>query len=206
MQSMVRALISRIDDLPPLDSLSQKGEAAMHIVLGILGPIITVLILLNRLAEAGIDLGGLNPFLWQRRRKWRNQYTGNPLFQIESPMDAAGILLVSTAKADGDISLEEKKALQAMFEKEFNLSSKDAAGLFISSVHLIGDGVQLRAEVERFLKPNKEQFSQAQIALTLRLLNEVAAVGGSAHPNTTQFLASVAKELQAGNGKSREWG
>ena len=37
----------------------------MHIILGVLGAVITILILLNRLAEAGIDLGGLNPFLWR---------------------------------------------------------------------------------------------------------------------------------------------
>ena len=79
----------------------------MHIILGILGSLITVLILLNRLADAGIDLGGLNPYLWQRRRKWRNKYEGNPVFKIESPMDAAAILMVATAKADGDISLDE---------------------------------------------------------------------------------------------------
>ena len=60
----------------------------MHIIFGLLGTIVTILILLNRLADAGIDLGGLNPFLWSRRRKWRKQYEGNPVFKIENPMDA----------------------------------------------------------------------------------------------------------------------
>ena len=55
----------------------------MHIILGMLGTIVTILILLNRLAEAGIDIGGLNPFLWNRRRKWKKMYQGNPVFKIE---------------------------------------------------------------------------------------------------------------------------
>ena len=33
----------------------------MHVLLGILGSIITILILLKRLADAGIDLAGLQP-------------------------------------------------------------------------------------------------------------------------------------------------
>jgi len=42
-------------------------------ILAVLGVIVTILILLNRLANAGMDLGGLNPFLWQRRRNWRKR-------------------------------------------------------------------------------------------------------------------------------------
>jgi len=34
----------------------------MHIILGVLGAIVTILVLLNRLADAGIDVGWLNPF------------------------------------------------------------------------------------------------------------------------------------------------
>ena len=45
----------------------------MPYLLGFLGLLVTVLILLSRLADAGIDLGGLNPFLWRRRRAWRQK-------------------------------------------------------------------------------------------------------------------------------------
>lgn len=41
----------------------------MHIVLGLLGTLVTILWLLYRLAEMGIDLGGLNPWAWRRRRQ-----------------------------------------------------------------------------------------------------------------------------------------
>ena len=60
----------------------------MHIVLGLLGAIVTILVLLSRLADAGISLGGLNPFLWHRRRKWQNKMSGDPIFQVDHPMDA----------------------------------------------------------------------------------------------------------------------
>ena len=106
----------------------------MHILLGALTTIVTILILLNRLAEAGIDLGGLNPYLWNRRRKWRNAYTGNPVFKIEDPKDATAILMVAAVKSDGDMTKEDKGLLLKLFENEFHLSKKDAAGLMISTV------------------------------------------------------------------------
>lgn len=176
----------------------------MHIILGILGPVITILILLNRLAEAGIDIGGLNPFLWHRRRKWRKKYTGNPLFQIDSPMDAAGILLVGAAKADGDISIEEKKHIQEIFETEFHLNAKDAAGLFISSVHLIGDGNELRNNLSRFIKPSKEKFNDHQIKSTLDVLARISSLGGSVHPNVSEYIADIEKHLQPAISKQQE--
>ena len=40
----------------------------MHIILGALGSIVTILYMLDRL---GIDIGGLNPFYWYRRRAFR---------------------------------------------------------------------------------------------------------------------------------------
>ena len=56
----------------------------MHIVLGLLGAIVAILASLNllfiRLADAGIDIKGLNPVLMHRRRKWRKTYEGQPIF------------------------------------------------------------------------------------------------------------------------------
>ena len=60
----------------------------MPAILGLLGTIVTILWLLYRLAEMGIDLGGLNPFLWRRRRKWKKHYEANPIYKIDSPMEA----------------------------------------------------------------------------------------------------------------------
>ena len=66
----------------------------MHIIISLLGTIITVLVLLNRLAQAGISLGGLNPFLWKRRQKWKKQYEGNPISVSYTHLTLPTILLV----------------------------------------------------------------------------------------------------------------
>ena len=58
----------------------------MHILLGLLGTIVTILVLLYRLSDSGIDLGGLNPFSWRRQRAWRQKFAANPIFSLEDPV------------------------------------------------------------------------------------------------------------------------
>ncbi len=143
-------------------------------ILAILGAIITVLILLNRLAEAGIDLGGLNPFLWNRRRKWSKKYEGDPIFKVSDPMDATAILMVGIAKSEGDMTKESKEKILSLFESEFGLSKKESVSLLISSTHLHGTGEELRANVKKILKPSINSFSVTQAESALSLTKSLA--------------------------------
>jgi len=177
----------------------------MHIILAALGMVVSILVLLNRLAEAGIDIGGLNPFLWNRRRKWRNMYQGNPVFKIDRPMDATAILMVATVKADGDMTTEEKRILLKLFEQEFNLSKKDAAGLLISSVHLLGDGTEVRNNIEKFLAPSREKFTQSQAGSALALITSVAGDPGTRHENVRQVLEQVERIFKPPSQAEQVW-
>jgi len=151
----------------------------MPYLLGFLGLIVTVLILLSRLADAGIDLGGLNPFLTRRRRAWRQKFEANPLFGLDRPMDAAAVLAVGVAKADGDMSAEQKQALLAAFQQTFDIDLRAAEELLTSSAHLVGDGRILRDQVHDVIGRSKDQFTDSQIESTLSLLEEIAAVEGA---------------------------
>ncbi len=177
----------------------------MHIVLGLLGTVVTILVLLNRLAEAGIDLGGLNPFLWQRRRKWRKQYEGNPVFKIEDPLDATAILMVAVAKSDGDMTREAKKLILELFEKVFGQSKKDAAGLLISSSHLLGDGTEVRDKIRQFLAPSKSNFTESKAGSAMELLEKVANLNAPLHPNTRSMLEQCRRELIGENRSADTW-
>ena len=85
----------------------------MHIVLGLLTTAVTILYLLDRM---GIDLGGLNPFYWRRRRAWAAKYEGDPIYSVEDPMHVAALLIVGTAKLAGDLSAAQKRAALDTFE------------------------------------------------------------------------------------------
>lgn len=177
----------------------------MHIILGVLGTIITILVLLNRLADAGIDLGGLNPFSWNRRRKWRKKYEGNPILKMENPMDATAILMVAVVKANGDMTKEDKSLLLNLFENEFYLAKKDAAGLLISSVHLLGDGLEVRGKIKSFLSPSKKFFTEDQAKSAISLITKVAGNPDTIHPNVQEILDQVNNELQPNPSSKQKW-
>ncbi len=167
----------------------------MHIILGVLGSIVTVLWLLHRLAEMGIDLGGLNPWLWRRRRRWRQQYQANPIFSLQGPMDATALLLVATAKVDGDISSEEKRELLRLFETEFHQSKRDAAGLMISSTHLLGSGEEVRSQLPKVLKPSLDAFTPEQAQSALELMQHIAEFDGKAPSPLQSDLIGEASQV-----------
>lgn len=162
-------------------------------VIAVLGAIVSILILLNRLAEAGIDLGGLNPFLWGRRRKWKKQYEGDPVFKVKNPMEATALLMVGVAKSQGDMTRENKRNILSLFESEFKLSKKDAVSLLIASTHLHGSGEEFRKDVNKILKPSLESFSETQAESAMKLVTSVAEDAND--ENTQQLLIDIIQVL-----------
>lgn len=167
----------------------------MHFILGFLTSIVTVLWLLHRLAEMGIDLGGWNPFLWRQRDRWTGTFDQNPLFSIESPMEATAVLLVAVAKADGDMSAPEKFELRQIFEKEFHMSKLKAAGLLVASAHLLGDGEAVKEKVDQVLAPSLANFSPDQARSAKALMQRVAEVDGDPSELQRMILESAVRVL-----------
>lgn len=123
----------------------------MHLILAFLGVVVTLLVLINRLQENGIDLGWLNPFSWRRRRKYRLEHDLNPAFKLDSPMDFAALYMVAICKVEGDLSAEQKEKLLTIFQTEFHLSNKEASTLLNSSIYLIGQNQEVFEHPEKLL-------------------------------------------------------
>ena len=177
----------------------------MHIVLGLLGTVVTILILLNRLQQNGLDVGWLNPFAWHRRRQWRKRVTGNPIYAIEQPLDAAALLVLTVAKRDGDLASAEKDELLDIYQREFRMSGREAAALLTSSAHLLGDGDAFIHNVEKVLAPSKEAFTDEQVASTLALMEQVAEVGGPASALQRELIEEVRAILAKGKRPEGAW-
>lgn len=178
----------------------------MHIILGTLGSVVTLLWLLHRLAEMGIDLGGLNPWLWRRRRRWKQTYEANPVFRIESPMEVTALLITATAKADGDMSSEEKQEILRMFEQEFSLPEKEASELLAASAHLLGRGEEVRDRLEVVLAPSLENFSSEQATSAIALLHRIAAVGESVTQSQRDLVSQAEAILAKKDAPVGKWG
>lgn len=177
----------------------------MHIVLGLLGSIVTILILLNRLADAGIDLGGLNPFLWHRRRQWRQKYEGDPIYKISNPMDTTALLMVAVAKSDGDMSSEEKKKILQLFQNEFHLSKRNASELMIASVYLLKDGSELRSNLQKILSPSVDNFSKEQAESALSLVNQVAKLERETNSLKQELVSNISSCLAPAIQDKQKW-
>jgi len=80
-----------------------------------------ILILMTRLEGAGVDLASLNPFLWYQRHKWNRRFHANPIYALETQLEAVGLLTTAIAKTKGDMSLEEKQHVLFEFQNELKL-------------------------------------------------------------------------------------
>lgn len=165
----------------------------MHIVLTFLGSVITILILINRLGEAGISLDSLNPFAWYRKHKWMKKYHTKPIYNIKNSLEAAALYVVAVANADGMISLEEKKLILGIFEKEFELSDKEATALFTSSAFFLKDGDDVVQFMPQILKKSSEKFSNNQIEFTLECMKKVATLSSENSSRKNQIISTFEK-------------
>ncbi|WIO73895.1 hypothetical protein QP938_11415 [Porticoccaceae bacterium LTM1] len=145
----------------------------MHIILAFLGAVVTILVLLRQLDNAGIDFRALNPFWWYRRRKWQKQYHADPAFSLDNPMEATAGLMYVAAKCSGDISKEQKACLLSLFESEFHLSEREATELLASCAFLIKDEDKVREQLKKYLEPSISKFSLEQKESAIDLINRV---------------------------------
>ncbi len=167
----------------------------MHIVLAFLGSVITILILVNRLSETGISLDSLNPFAWYRKHKWLKKYHTRPIYNIKNSLDSAALYVVAVANADGMISLEEKKLILEIFEKEFELSDQEASGLFTASAFFLKEGDDVVQYMPQILKLSKGQYTQNQIDFTLECMKKVAALSIENSSRKNLIIEKFEKQL-----------
>ncbi|UTW44287.1 TerB family tellurite resistance protein [bacterium SCSIO 12696] len=168
----------------------------MHIVLTILGAIVTILILVRRLDDAGISLNSLNPFWYFRRRKWQQQYNADPGFCIESPMEATAGLMYVAAKCSGDISREQKSCMLTLFQQEFHLSERESTELLASCSFLIPDEDKVKDQLSKFLEPSVARFSDEQRRSAIELVEQVIACDDPVASKQQEFFDEVKQVLQ----------
>ncbi len=136
----------------------------MHIILSIVGAASAILILLRLLAESGVTIAGLNPFLWKRRRAWTKRYEGNPIYQIELPLDLTALMVVGVTRLDGTLSREEKQQILKLFESGFSMTRRPATELMVSSQYLLDDRMDFRDHLRKVMAPALPAFNREQIA------------------------------------------
>jgi len=179
----------------------------MHIILGILGSIVTILYLVSEISEKGSRLGklNLNPFAWYRSRKWQNKYHADPAFSMDSPMEAVAGLLYVMAKCSGEITREQKECILEIFETEFRVGEREAIELLTSSSFLLKDEDKILENLKSYLKPSLAKFDAEKRASTLDLLQKVADCEGNRTSKQEEFMTKVAPFFQEASEPQRKW-
>ena len=177
----------------------------MHIILGALATIITILILINRLSDSGLDIGWLNPFAWKRRREWSKKYHVNPVYALTSPMEVTALFMVGLAKSEGDISAEQKNEIKRKFQEVFNLTDKQAVELFTSSVFLLKENPQLIRDAGKIVEPSLNQFSNEQVRSAQELLTHIANFDSVADEFQLAVLKGFELTFTCGKSEAGNW-
>jgi uncharacterized tellurite resistance protein B-like protein len=165
----------------------------MHIILGALSAILTLLYILERL---DIDIGWYNPWSWRSRRAWARRYTGDPVYSVENPVHAAAILITGVARLDGSVCAEEKQALIGLFEEKFSLGGKAAAELLGSAAHLLGAPQVVETQLDGLASKTKGLFSAEQSDSIIDMMERVAALDGGPTPLQLDYVNRIRRVLQ----------
>jgi len=160
----------------------------MHVLLGILTAIVSILYALDRM---GINLGGMNPFHWYRRRAFSKRYGSDPIYSIEDPIHVAALLVIGAAKLDGDLTAEQKQAAQDQFVSEFSIDDREASQLFGSAAHLLAAPQLIETQLEKLAERHKDEFSPDQATSLLQMMVKVASANGSVSATQQEFIDNV---------------
>ncbi len=163
----------------------------MHSVIGIMTALAGLTWAFVALQRAGVDLNSLNPFLWHRRSQWKKKYGDKPLYTLDNPMEVAAVLLLGTAKCEGEISVEQKQDILAIFDQEFHLGRDGAADLLLASSHLLRNEVYLFGNLDKILAKSAAAFTSDKVNSLLALMQRVAAIEGAANAQQNKLIAGT---------------
>lgn len=97
-------------------------------------------------------------------------------------MEVAALLLVATAKCEGEVSAQQKKFLLDAFKNDFHLSDQEASELLIASAYLLRNELYISDQLDKVLERGKKQFTPEQVESTVDLMRRLSWLEGD--PNT----------------------
>ncbi len=163
----------------------------MHIVIGVISAVAGLIWALVALQRSGLDITALNPFLWHRRSQWKKKYGEKPVYGLSNPMDVAAVLLLGTAKCEGEISAEQKRKIAEIFQSAFHLSRDQASDLLLASAHLIRDEIYLLDNLDKILAKSRPRFTEDQVDSMLSLMRRVANVESAMNEEQKKLIRAT---------------
>lgn len=175
----------------------------MHILVSLLGVLGMAIFILWRIQQAAYlarevaDVAGSAKGLF-RRWRWRRKVNASPIDLIEDPREAASVLMIAVAQADGRISDTERQVIAHQIKKFFGASDGQAGALIAQSEWVVREGID-PSEVMRRLTPLLQKTTtSAQRGQLIAMLTATATADGIQDEMTVFDISRFAKQLSAG--------
>lgn len=154
----------------------------MHIVLAVLTALGTIGFLLWRInigLQAGREIHDeISAF--GRRSSWRRKLnTSDPVAEIGDPRESAAVLMLGVARADGDVTAEQRAAILGQIKIHFNMAGKDAEDLFAHSLWLTQNAADISGRMRKITDPVFMQCTVREQEELKQMLQTIALVGGA---------------------------
>ncbi len=174
----------------------------MHILVSLLGALGMAVFILWRIQQAAYlarevaDATGSAKGLF-RRWRWRRKVNVNPIDLIEDPREAAGVLMIAVAQADGRISDAERHVIVHQIKTFFGATDDQADALIAQTEWSVREGIDT-AEIMRRLTPLLQKTTtQVQRGQLIAMLKATAAANGKDDEMVAFDISRFAKQLGA---------
>lgn len=172
----------------------------MHILVSVLGALGMIVLVLWRIRQASQIASDVAEVAGSargavRRWRWRRKLNVNPIDLIEDAREAASVIMVAVAQADGLMSDVERTAITGEIEQRFGATPEQAVVLLARTQWMVRDGVDA-AEIMRRLRPLLERTcSKEQLRELIEMLSAVATADGRHDELATFDIYRFAKKL-----------
>lgn len=120
-------------------------------------------------------------------------------------MDAAAVLILGTAKCEGEISAGQKHVIRPIFEQEFRLDSNTASDLLLANTPLIRDEIYLVDKLEKILEYSSTQCTPEQATSLLSLMTRVGTLESTLNGEQRKLIAGTELFFERLFAKQQAW-
>ena len=121
-------------------------------------------------------------------------------------MDVAALLMLATARCEGEVSAEQKAFLLNYFEIEFHLSENEASALLLSTAYLLRHETDIVDQLDKILEASKQQFTPEQVKSAVDLMEKISWLDGASNAYQAELITKTRTILQAVHQPHDKWG
>jgi hypothetical protein len=120
-------------------------------------------------------------------------------------MEVAAVLILGVAKCEGEISAEQKRNIQDIYETDFKLGRDEAADLLLASSHLIRNEIYLVDNLDKILRKSQLQFKARQVESLLSMMRRTGELEGELNEEQKKIISATERYFGRASQTQHAW-